>query len=188
MRITPLDIQKQQFRLRFRGFDVQEVDTFLQGIAEEFKDLVRENETLKEELARVEEELGDYRGRERTLQETLVSAQKMAEAMREEARREAELVVNEAKLSAEKLLGEAQQRLARLHDDFNELRRQYVQFEVKIRSAVEAHLKLLDMEREELPAPEPTPEQLAVERPPAAGDNGQDSARQEPPEEADARL
>lgn len=155
MRITPLDIQKQQFRLRFRGFDIQEVDTFLAGIAEEFKELVSENETLKEELGRLEEELIDYRTREKTLQETLVTAQRMAEVLREDARREADLVVSEAKVSAEKVLSEAHQRLARLHDDLHELRRQYVQFEVKIRSAVEAHLKLLDIDREGPPSPQP---------------------------------
>jgi cell division initiation protein len=152
VRITPLDIQKQQFRLRFRGFDVREVDAFLEAVAEEFKELVGENEALRAEVHRLEEQLSDYRGRERALQETLVRAQEMSENLKEEGRRGADLVIGEAKLAAEKILAEAHQRLARLHDDLNELKRQYVQFETKIRSAVEAHLKLLDLDHEEAPA------------------------------------
>ncbi len=147
MRITPLDVQKQQFRLRFRGFDVREVDSFLTAVADEFKEALGENDSLKAKVAGLEEALADYRGREKTLQEALVSAQRMAETMKEEARREAELVVSEARLQAEKLLGDAQQRLTRLHDDLSELQRQYVQFEARIRSAVEAHLKLLELGR-----------------------------------------
>jgi cell division initiation protein len=149
MKITTIDIQKQQFRLRFRGFDVREVDSFLTAVAEEFKDLVSENDTLKSEIARLEEQLVDYRGREKTLQEALVSAQRMADTVRGDAQRQAELTIAEAKLQAERILSEAQQRLTRLHDDMSELKRQYVQFETRVRSAVEAHLKLLDLERDE---------------------------------------
>lgn len=148
MKITPIDIQKQQFRLRFRGFDVREVDAFLEDVAGEFKELVSENESLKGEVARLEAQLADYRSREKTLQETLVGAQQMGEAFKEQARRQGELVVSEAELKAERILHEAQQRLTRLHDDLTELRRQYIQFEASIRAAVEAHLRLLEATRQ----------------------------------------
>jgi cell division initiation protein len=149
MRISPLDIQKQQFRLRFRGFDIREVDAFLETVAEEFKGLVAENDALKEEVARLEEQVSDYKSRERSLQETLIAAKEMSEQLKEGAQKKGELIVAEAEARAERTLAEAHQRLARLHNDIDELKRQYLQFEVKVRSAVEAHLKLLEMSREE---------------------------------------
>lgn len=172
MKITPFDIQKQQFSLRFRGFDVQEVDTYLSAVADEFKDLTSENDTLKAEVGRLEEELLDYRGREKTLEEALVSAQRMSESMREDARRKADLVIAEAKVAAEKMLGEAHQRLTRLHHDLSELQRQYVQFQARIRAAVEAHVRLLDTVRDDAATASDEPAALGGSKSPAFGPGG----------------
>src|SRR5208283_3302811 len=75
MRLTPLDIQQKQFPMRFRGFDVDEVYSFLELVREELEELLRENGSLKEQLARADEQLQEFRHMESTLRETLMTAQ-----------------------------------------------------------------------------------------------------------------
>ena len=84
MRITPLDIRQQQFAVRmFRGFDRQQVDAFLDDVAEDYEQLVKENALLKEQLAALEERTRGIEEREKMLQETLVTTQRLAEEMKE---------------------------------------------------------------------------------------------------------
>ncbi len=105
MRITPVDIRQQQFSTRmFRGYDVQEVDAFLEDVAGDYEQLVRENALLKDQLAALEERMRGIEERERTLQETLVTTQRVTEEMKESAKREAKLLVREAELESEKLV------------------------------------------------------------------------------------
>ena len=100
MRITPMDIRQQQFTVKmFRGFDVQEVDMFLEDLAEDYEALLKENQLLKEQLQAMEERARSLEDRERVLQETLVTTQRVTEEMKESARREAALLVREAELT-----------------------------------------------------------------------------------------
>jgi cell division initiation protein len=124
MRTTAADIRQQQFAVRlFRGFDPQEVDAFLEEVADDFDELARENQLLKEQLVALEERTKSVEGREKTLQETLVTTQKIAEEFKENSRREAELVLREAHLRAEKYMQEAREEHARLTADINTLKR-----------------------------------------------------------------
>ena len=105
MRITPMDIRQQQFTVRmFRGFDVQEVDTFLEDVAQDYEALIKENALLKEQLQMLEDAPRGLEDREKVLQQTLVTTQQVAEEMKEGARREAALILREAELEGEKLL------------------------------------------------------------------------------------
>ncbi len=72
MKITPMDIQQQQFTVRFRGFDIQEVDSFLETVANELEELIKKNNELKEELERKEARIWEYQNMEKTLKETLM--------------------------------------------------------------------------------------------------------------------
>jgi cell division initiation protein len=148
MNITPLDITQKQFARALRGYAREEVEGFLALVAEEFEALVKENLALKEDNQRKAEEIGGYRGRERALHETLVTAQKASEEIRDAARKEAEITIADAELQAEKIVQGAHQRFLRIVDDINELKRQRVQFEANVRTLAESHLKLLEAFRE----------------------------------------
>src|SRR5262247_1287668 len=98
-----MDIRQQQFTVKmFRGFDVQEVDTFLEDVAEDYEALVKENALLKEQLQALEERTRGLEEREKVLQETLITTQRLTEEMKENARREAALIVREAEVQGEK--------------------------------------------------------------------------------------
>lgn len=151
MRITPLDITQKAFGRAFRGLDPQEVEAFLAIVASEFEGLVKVVQTLRDDARRKDEEIAELRSRERALQETMITAQKACEEIRDSARKEAEITLSEAELQAEKIVQSAHQRYLRVVDDVNEVKRQRVQFEASLRSLVDAHTKLLDTFSEAAP-------------------------------------
>jgi len=149
MKLTPLDIQQQQFKVKFRGFDIQEVDNFLEQMASEFEALQNENIIFQEQISKLEAEIKDYKSREDTFKRAMANSQKVLEQMKENARKSAELILSQAEVKAEKLLNKAHNRLAQLHEDTSELKRQRMQIEIQIRSIIETYTKLLDMGKEE---------------------------------------
>ena len=148
MKITPLDVQQKRFSRSLRGYDREEVEAFLSLAASALEDLVKEVHSLREDLARRDEEIANHRGRERALQETLVTAQRASEEIREAARREGEIAIAEAELQAEKIVQGAHQRFVRIVDDIQEARRLRAQFEASVRALVDGHAKLLDAFRD----------------------------------------
>ncbi len=148
MNITPLDIHQQKFRTRFRGFDTGEVDTFRDQMANAFESLQGIQKKLQEEVQRLEIEIRGYRKREESFKRALLNSQKVLDQMKDNARKSAELVIAEAEVKAEKILNKAHNRLAQLHEDTSELKRQRVQIEVQIGSILEAHGRLLEISKE----------------------------------------
>ena len=148
MKITPLDIQQQQFKTRFRGFDIREVDAFLEQMAETFESFQKENQNRGDEVRRLELEIQGYRKREETFKRALLNSQKVLDQMKDNARKSAELIIAEAEVKAEKILNRAHNRLAQLHEDIAELKRQRTQIEVQISSIIEAHSRLLEIGKE----------------------------------------
>ena len=148
MKITPIEIQQQQFKVRFRGFDVMEVDNFLEQVTDAFELLQQENKNAQDEIQRIKLESQGYKEREETFKRAMLDSQKVLDQMKENARKSAELIVAGAEVKAEKILNRAHIRLAQLHDDIAELKRQRIQIEVQIRSIIEAHTKLLEIGNE----------------------------------------
>jgi cell division initiation protein len=148
MRITPLDIQQKQFPMKFRGFDVEEVYSFLEIIREEMEDLLRENANVKETVQRMENQLKEYRDMETTLRETLLTAQQMVEDYKTNARKEAELLVKEAELRSDSLLKEAQEKVIKIHEDIVDLKGIRRHFKEEMKRMVESHLKMIEFDKE----------------------------------------
>jgi cell division initiation protein len=162
MSLTPQDVQQQKFRVRFRGFDVREVDRFLEQLSESLASLHAENKSLKEELRRLKMENQGYKEREETFKRAMLNSQKVMEQMKENARKSAEIIMADAEVKAEKILNRAHNRLSQLHEDIAELKRQRMQIEVQIRSVLEAHGRLLEIGKESMDALDTSDEKVAV--------------------------
>jgi len=147
--MTPLDILQHKFKISFRGFDVREVDGFLGDIADAFQLLMNENETLKNETDKLKQDITEYLNREETFKLALLNSQSVMEQMKDNAQKSAEVIIADAEVKAEKILSRANSRLFRLQEDISELKRQRIQLEVRIASVIEAHAKLLDMDKDE---------------------------------------
>lgn len=144
MKITALDITHRRFERKLRGYDAEEVHAFLADVAEAFEGLTRELQGAQDELARKDDEVAELRSRDRVLQETLITAQKACEDLRDNARREADLIISEAELQAEKIVQSAHTRFQKIVDDVGELKRQRIQLAAQLRSVLRAHDKLVE--------------------------------------------
>ena len=150
MKITPLDIQKKTFRTALRGLDPDEVDAFLDLVAGELEAVIKENIALKEEVRRQGARLAEYEEREKVLQETLMTAQKITQDIKEQARKESEIFLADAKVQAERIVQDAHRRLVELIADINELKRERARFRAELRHLIESHRAVLDSFDEEI--------------------------------------
>jgi cell division initiation protein len=147
VKITPLDIQQQQFKGKlFGGLDSEDVDAFLQMVSGEMEDLIRENTDLKEQARRVAADLNDMKQKEGDLRETMLAAQKITEEMKANSQKEATLLISEAELQAERILADADRKLAELKNQIQDLRREKLQFESALKSLLDTHYKLLALD------------------------------------------
>jgi cell division initiation protein len=144
MTVTALEVTQKQFKRAFRGHDREEVQTFLAEVASTIETLTREAQTLRDELARRGDEVEGYKGRERMLHETLLTAQKACDDIRDAARREADAVIADAELQAERIVQGAHGRFQRIVDEIHEMKRQRVQLAAQLRSVLRAHEKMLE--------------------------------------------
>lgn len=149
MRITPLDIQHMVFKVSLRGYDRQDVDRFLEQIAQTVDELNRETAALREKLGITEGQLADSRKAETALTKTLVSTQTMAEELKEAAKRDAELIVKEAEIMAADLLKNARQELAKLQQEISDLRKQRALAIERLRGTLRAFDRVLAMEEQD---------------------------------------
>lgn len=144
MKMTPLDIRQKRFESTWRGYATKEVEGFLELTAGEFEDVVRENISLKEELKRLQTRLEQHVEREKALQETMITAQRISEDLKAQAKKEAELTLAEAELQGEKIVAAAKERLVGIIKEMGELKRQKAQFESHLEALIDGHKKLLD--------------------------------------------
>jgi cell division initiation protein len=149
MNITPLDIQQQQFKGKlFGGLDQEDVDAFLQTVSQEMEGLSRENSDLKEQVRRNSEAMAEMSSREVQLRDTILAAQKISEEMKANAQKEATLIISEAELKAERILADAENKLAQLGSQIQDLRREKLQFETALKSLLDTHYKMLTLNEE----------------------------------------
>lgn len=152
MPLTPNAILEQKFSTRFRGYDPDEVDPFLEEVAAALVEAVRENNALKDRLSDCEAQLATLKDKEREFREALTSAHRLAEDMKAQAEREGQLIVERAKIDAERIVADGHQEAIQLEERIRGLRRLQRESVLRTRSGLEHYLRLL--EDEELPSEE----------------------------------
>ena len=145
MKITPLDLRRQEFNRKVRGFDPDEVGAFLEDVANEYEAAIRENASLKEQIERLDAQVVSFRELEKTLQDTLVSAQKAREEAKSDASKEAECIIREAELKAERWIEEARQEVAALKRELSTLRNHKASFIAKMGALLSSQNELLNL-------------------------------------------
>jgi cell division initiation protein len=145
MKITPMEISGKKFKTKWRGYDPDEVREFLEMVASDTEDMIRESRYFEEELARKNSELGEFKSREQTLKDTLILAQKLARDMKNNMAKEAQVILSEAELEAEKMVRQAHDRAMELENEIRDLRNQRLQMVEEMRSIINTHMKMLDL-------------------------------------------
>ena len=149
MHLTPMDIREQKFTKGLRGYDREEVDSFMEFTAEALEGAVKKATLLEEKLSRMTRELSEHEDRETLLKEAITTAQSMSGAMKVNATKEAELIVSEARVKAEALVREGHQRVAAIQDEIHNLKKQRLELQTAFKSILDYHSNLLIMEGEE---------------------------------------
>ncbi|MFQ5915092.1 MAG: DivIVA domain-containing protein [Nitrospinota bacterium] len=153
MRITPIDIRQQPFSVRLRGYDQQEVDAFLEMIANEQEKLAREIGRLNEELKVLRRENEGFRSTESEVKKVLLAAQTIKEevsAKVEEisanARKQGELIVRDAQARANDMIESSKNTVCGVQEELSELLRRKKQLTRNIRTILETHLRSIEDE------------------------------------------
>ncbi|MGD9971844.1 MAG: DivIVA domain-containing protein [Desulfatirhabdiaceae bacterium] len=150
--ITPLDIQQHQFHIRFRGFDTREVDEFLDQIARTLDTLYTEIDRLKQENIALKDANQILTQQEESANQQMKQAQQLIDQMQAGARKSSEAIIAQAEFKGEKIINQAYNRLAQVHEDVIRLKTQRMQIEAQIRALIDSHIKLLDMEKQQMAA------------------------------------
>ena len=146
MKITPLDIQQMVFRIKIRGYDREEVNRFLEEVAQTVESLNRDNVALHERVVFMEQQVAELKRTETTLSNTLVSAQSLADDVKRNAQRDAELIVKEAELKAGELFRQARFELADTQRELSMLQKQRLLMIERVRATLHTFERMLDVE------------------------------------------
>ncbi len=167
MKLTPLDIRHKEFSRAMRGYKDLEVDEFLDEIADEFERIFNENIDYQERLEKVEDKVEQYRNIEETLKKTLVSAQQQAEEMKQNSKKEADLILRDAELKSRSILNDSYAERQKIQRSVQALKQKQEDLKYQMRTMLETYLNILDQEGE-LPGEELFETVVAPETPPAA--------------------
>lgn len=147
MRITPLDVRKQEFRRSVRGFDCDEVRAFMSTLADEYEIVLVDNKQLREKLMTQDDKLTEYQTMERTLRDTLMTAEKLMQETRENASKEGGLIIQDAKLKAKEILQECRLRTEELRREIDGLRKEKEAYLGRFKSLAESQIHFIESHR-----------------------------------------
>lgn len=149
MNVSPLDLRQQKFSTSLRGFDKVEVTSLLMAVAEDYEQALREADKLRQDLARLEGIVSQHREHEKSLQNTLLTAQKLADDIRSNAEEEARRIVRDAQSRSELLLEKTQSRLEDVQREIDGLKLKRRDVETSLESTIQTLKNTLDYVREQ---------------------------------------
>lgn len=143
MALTPLDIHNKRFTRVLRGYDVDEVDKFLDQVIKDYELVLRESEELEKKVADLENKLGHFTTIEDTLNKSILVAQETAEELQSSAKKESKLIIKEAEKNADRIVNEALSKSRSVYIEIEDLKRQAKVFRTRFKTLVEAQLDML---------------------------------------------
>jgi DivIVA domain-containing protein len=152
--LTAVDVRRYDFGSALRGYDKTRVDQFRDQVADELERLTRVNQELEAKAKGFHEQLRAFRERDKALNDALISAQQLRTETREQADREAQLILREARADGEKILEESRTAVRRLQTEIDELVRARRNHLAHMRSLVERQLS--DLQAAEAASVSPT--------------------------------
>jgi cell division initiation protein len=149
MKVTPLDLRQQRFQTVMRGYNRGEVTAFLAEAAEDYETALRENERLRQELSKSEAVLDEHRAQERNLRNTLMSAQKLADEIKDNAQQEAGRMLRDAEGRSELLLLKSQARVDEVQREIDGLRLKRKDVETSLEGIISALHNTIEFVRDQ---------------------------------------
>lgn len=144
MKITAMDITNKEFKKVIRGYSVEEVDEFLDNIAEDYETLYKENSSIKEKMISLNEKLEHYAKMETTIQNTLVLAQNTADQSKQIAQKEADMIIKSANEASQRILDKAHMDVMRINDDYDRIKQEFIKFRAKFRNFMNTQVEMFN--------------------------------------------
>ncbi len=141
--ITPLDVQKQQFRKSINGYNRDEVDDYMAMVADALEKHINENIRLKEKLDRKDEEIEHYKNIERTMSDTLVVAKQTAEELTTSAKQTSQNIINQAEIDAQTLKNQADEMVAETMRRQQKMEKDLEAFRMRLEAMLRAQLDIV---------------------------------------------
>jgi cell division initiation protein len=149
MNVTPLDLRNQQFRSALRGFDKDEVLAFLAEAADDYAAALREADRLRQDVARLEGVVHEHRESEKNLRNTLLTVQRLADEIRDNAHQQAAQIVKDAESRASLVLEKAQARFEDVQREIDGLRLKRREVETSVESVISTLRNTIEFVREQ---------------------------------------
>ena len=149
MTVSKIDLLNKQFSRSMFGYSRMEVDQFLLELAEVMGDSIDAQKEMRKKIKRLEVSLKEYRQRDETLRDTLMSTQKIVDDLKVAASKEAQLILDEARTRADATVQKGHSRLAQMHEEIESLKRTRTQFEIQLKGLLNSHLEMLEMSNPE---------------------------------------
>ncbi len=148
MNVTSLDVRKKQFSTTFRGFDVHEVQTFLDIISLELEQLTAKNQTLRESVEKKESEVREIKDRESSMRKTLEGLQQILNDEKSRSDQKAKQIIREAELTASEMIAQARDELSSMQSEIQHLKRLRREFMAKLGSLVDSYRKIIEQDQQ----------------------------------------
>lgn len=142
--ITPMDIENKEFKKGFRGYNEDEVDEFLDRVKEDFENLYRENLDLKEKIKLYQEQVSRYKTIEKTLNDTLITAQAAAKDTCDAANKKAKIIVEDAELKSKQITENCREQIDVLRKEYDDLVKEFKRFRTRFKSLIKDEMTNLD--------------------------------------------
>ncbi len=142
--LTPMDIHNKEFKRGFRGYSEEDVDAFMDDVAGDYEKVYREYCELKERCDKLQDKLSQYEKMESTMNSTLMLAQQTAENVKVSARKEADLILQEASNKKKQMMDETTLSLQASQQELDKIKSQTRSFRAKCRAILTSQLRLLD--------------------------------------------
>lgn len=142
--LTPLDIQKQEFDVKFRGYSADEVDSFLDVVGSDYEKLYKENSELKQLVKSLSADIEKYKTMESTLKESILLAQSTADDVKQNANQKASNIIAEANNKAAEIVKDAETKLAGKNSELAQMKIEIGKYQANIRGICNGILEILD--------------------------------------------
>ena len=149
MHVTPLDLRQQQFRTVMRGFDRDEVVAFLAEVADDYEKALQEAERLRQQVTHLESVIAEHKEHERDLRNTLLTAQRLSDDIRDNAHKQAAAIVKDGETRANLVLDKAQARLEDIQREIDGMRMKRRESETAVEAIITTLRSTLDFIREQ---------------------------------------
>jgi cell division initiation protein len=149
MKVTPLDLRQSKLRITMRGYDRNEVDALLNEVADDYEQALRDSDRLRQDVQRLEATVAENREHERNLRNTLLTAQRLADEIREHAEQESRRVVEDAENRAELIFHQAQSRVEEVQREIDALKLKRKDVETTLQSTIATLRNALEFVREQ---------------------------------------